>query len=68
MKPAPTFPEVKTKLTELIAGRISREEADRWAGQWIYASEEQPARRRWASCSARRRFSSSINEKANFFG
>ena len=39
MKPAPTFPEVEAKLTALIAGRLSREEADRWAGQWIYSSE-----------------------------
>jgi hypothetical protein len=39
MKPAPTFHEVEAKLTALIAERISREEADRWAGQWVYASE-----------------------------
>ena len=45
MKPAPTLPEMEAKLTALIAGRISREEADRWAGQWVYASEssEMPA-------------------------
>ena len=39
MKSTPTLPEVKAKLTALIAGRISREEVDRWAGQWVYASE-----------------------------
>ena len=39
MKPAPTFSEVEAKLTALIAGHISRDEADRWAGQWVYASE-----------------------------
>jgi hypothetical protein len=39
MKPAPTFPEVEAKLTALTAGRISREEADWWAGEWVYASE-----------------------------
>jgi hypothetical protein len=39
MKPAPTFPEVEAKLAALIAGRISRDEADRWASQWVYAAE-----------------------------
>jgi hypothetical protein len=39
MNPAPTLPEVEAMLTALIAGRISREEANQWAGQWVYASE-----------------------------
>ena len=39
MKAAPTFNEVEEKLSALVAGRISREDADRWAGQWVYAAE-----------------------------
>ncbi len=39
MKPAPTFGEVEEKLLGLIAGRISRDEADRWAAHWVYDPE-----------------------------
>ena len=39
MKAAPTFDEVEEKLRALVSGRISRDEADRWAGQWVYDPE-----------------------------
>ena len=45
MNAGPTFHEVDEKLSALIAGRISREDADGWAGQWVYSAEppEMPA-------------------------
>jgi hypothetical protein len=34
---APTEQEIRLKFSDLIAGRCTREDADRWAGQWVYA-------------------------------
>ena len=39
MRPAPTFREFEETLAAVIAGRMSRQEADAWAGQWVYATE-----------------------------
>ena len=35
----PTFVQVEETLVSLIEGRISREDADLWAGQWVYRAE-----------------------------
>jgi hypothetical protein len=37
--PAPTEQEIRLKFSDLIAGRCTREEADRWAGQWVYTND-----------------------------
>jgi hypothetical protein len=33
---APKEQEIRSKFADLIAGRCTREEANRWAGQWVY--------------------------------
>jgi hypothetical protein len=37
--PAPTFAEVEQKYIDVIEGRITFEEADDWAMQWVAADE-----------------------------
>jgi hypothetical protein len=45
MSMGPTEQEIRGRFAALIAGGCSREEADRWAGQWVYAAvpPEMPA-------------------------
>ncbi|MEV6782060.1 hypothetical protein [Streptomyces sp. NPDC051098] len=31
----PTFDEIEDRFVELVAGRLSRDEADRWAARWV---------------------------------
>jgi len=38
MNMAPSEEDIRSKFATLIAGECSREEADRWAGQWVYAA------------------------------
>jgi len=47
---SPSFSEVEEKLSALIAGRITREEADRWASRWVNAADPPPmAKGVWAA-------------------
>lgn len=38
MHMAPSEEDIRSKFSALIAGQCSREEANRWAGQWVYAA------------------------------
>ncbi|WP_406865092.1 hypothetical protein ABZO31_33475 [Streptomyces sp. HUAS MG47] len=31
----PTLDQIEDRFVELVAGRLSRDEADRWAGRWV---------------------------------
>ncbi|PJJ04202.1 hypothetical protein BX264_4606 [Streptomyces sp. 2333.5] len=31
----PTLDEIEDRFVELVAGRLSRDEADRWAARWV---------------------------------
>ena len=35
---APSADEVENKISSLLTGKISRDEADRWAAQWVAAT------------------------------
>jgi hypothetical protein len=35
----PTAREIENKYEEIISGHCSRENADAWAGQWVYSSK-----------------------------
>ncbi|MGW8764104.1 hypothetical protein ACWGN5_16530 [Streptomyces sp. NPDC055815] len=33
----PTLDQIEERFVELVAGRLSRDEADRWAARWVLA-------------------------------
>jgi hypothetical protein len=39
--PAPSRVDVESLLVGVLAGRISRDKADRWAAQWVTAADPQ---------------------------